>query len=395
MPGIYVHIPFCERKCIYCDFYSVEFPAEESGTPSQRHANAATTRRHDVQNVFVHSCVEEIRLRGAALRTDEVTFDSIFFGGGTPSLLTPLQLESIIGALHSQYAFTADVEFTMECNPGTVDSEKLRGYRSLGVNRLSFGVQSFHHDDLQFLSRIHTAEQAVASIKAAHSAGFENVNLDLMFSLPHQTPARWLYNLDRAFELHTTHISCYSLTVEKGTPLFSMVQRGDVVTAAEDSDAALFDLTMATLEEHGFRQYEVSNYALPGYECRHNLIYWRHDDYLGFGPSAHSTWRRKRWWNSSNVTTYQRALAEEQLPEQGSEELNRGTLRNEYIYLRLRSEGIDLSDFHARFGADFYRDNLRLIDDCLSHGLLHRENDVLRLTKKGFLVCDELCAKLS
>jgi oxygen-independent coproporphyrinogen III oxidase len=388
MPGLYVHVPFCERRCVYCDFYSVETTA--AATPDHPGSGSA---QGSAFAGFVDSCVAEIESRGAELSTD-AKFPSIFFGGGTPSLLAPAELERIVGALRGQFIIAEDAEFTMECNPGTVDLEKLRAYRALGVNRLSFGVQSFHDDDLQFLSRIHTAEAAEASIKAAHAAGFENVNLDLMFSLPQQTPERWLHNLERALELGTTHLSCYSLTVEKGTPLYSMVQRGEAATASEDSDAGLFELTMEMLEARGFAHYEVSNYALPGFECRHNLVYWRHDDYLGFGPSAHSTWRSKRWWNTANIMAYQRHLAEGTSPVQGSEELTLESLRSEYIYLRLRSEGIDQADFRLRFGADFVADNDRLIVECLAHGILEKQGSVLRLTKKGFLVCDELCAKL-
>ncbi|MCB2205263.1 radical SAM family heme chaperone HemW [bacterium] len=373
MPGLYIHIPFCDKKCIYCDFYSIE-----------------SFRQYDD---FLSALHREIAMRADVLPED-IVFHSIFFGGGTPSLLSDMQLGGILDALRSRFRFESDAEVTVECNPGTVDVDKLRGYRSAGVNRLSFGVQSFHADDLQFLSRIHDAGEAEAAIHAAHEAGMENVNLDLMFSLPGQTPERWLYNLERARTLGTTHLSCYSLTVEQGTPLARMVRLGTVAMPPEESDAALFDLTMDTLAEWDFQQYEVSNYARPGYTCRHNLTYWRHEDYLGFGPSAHSTWLGRRWWNLSSVQSYVESLTRGALPEAGGETLDADTLRHEYIYLRLRSEGIHLPSYTRLFGGNLLEERSAYIGTCLKSGLLQRSGDRLHLSRKGILVCDEICAEL-
>jgi oxygen-independent coproporphyrinogen-3 oxidase len=373
MPGLYVHIPFCEKKCIYCDFYSIE-----------------SFRRYDD---FLSALHREIAMRAAVL-PDDIVFHSIFFGGGTPSLLTDVQLGGVLEALRTRFRFERDVEITVECNPGTVDTPQLRGYRSAGVNRLSFGVQSFHADDLLFLSRIHSAEEAEQAIGIAQDSGIPNINLDLMFSLPGQTPERWMYNLERARDLGTTHLSCYSLTVEQGTPLARMTTRGMVAMPPEESDAELFTLTMETLEGWGFRQYEVSNYAREGYACRHNLTYWRHEDYLGFGPSAHSTWQGRRWWNLSSLDRWLGAISTGRLPEAGGELLDRDTLRSEYIYLRLRSEGIDLGDFSRRFDADLMRDNRPFIDRCLAGGTLRMEDNRLLLTREGMLLCDAICAGL-
>ena len=373
MAGLYVHIPFCEKKCIYCDFYSIE-----------------SFRNYDGFLSALHS---EIDLRGRLI-PESRRFHSIFLGGGTPSLLTDVQLGGILEALDKRFQFDPHIEITVECNPGTVDIDKLRGYRAAGVNRLSFGVQSFHADDLQMLSRIHTAREAEDAIAMARDAGIKNVNLDLMFSLPGQTPERWLHNLERARALGTTHLSCYSLTVEQGTPLARMVERGMVGMPPEESDASLFELTMATLGDWGFRQYEVSNYALPGYESRHNLTYWRHEDYLGFGPSAHSTMDGHRWWNLRSLDAYLERINAHTLPEAGGEFLAINTLRSEYIFLRLRSEGIPLPDFTRRFGTDLYSDNQLFIDRCLAEGMLTLTDTHLSLTSKGLLVCDEICAEL-
>ncbi|MBR9979185.1 MAG: radical SAM family heme chaperone HemW [Bacteroidetes bacterium] len=373
MPGLYIHIPFCEKKCMYCDFFSTE-----------------TFRQYDS---FLSALHTEIYLR-ARLLADTPAFDSVFFGGGTPSLLGDVQLGGILEALHGRFDITQDAEITVECNPGTVDVDSLRGYRDAGVNRLSFGVQSFHSDDLLFLGRTHTVEEAEAGILMAQDAGIPNVNLDLMFSLPGQTPERWHYNLERARALGTTHLSCYSLTVEKDTPLERMVACGMVIMPPEESDAALFELTMQTLDAWGYCRYEVSNYALPGYECRHNLTYWRHGEYIGFGPSAYSTFHNRRWWNVRDVERYVEALVAGTLPEAGEEELTPETQRGEYIFLRLRSEGIDLAEFRRRFSTDLLADNRAFIDHCISDGLLYSDGNVLRLTPGGVLVCDEICVEL-
>ncbi len=395
MPALYVHVPFCEKKCVYCDFYSIE-----------------TETRYDD---FVALLVREIELRAAWERqqhpgaTDDAAAHigaarqdtpsaphctSIFFGGGTPSLLSPQQLGSILAALRSHFPVTHDAEITVECNPGTVTNDKLAGYRALGVNRLSFGVQSFHDDDLRFLSRIHTAREAEDGIALAHAAGFENVNLDLMFSLPGQTPERWMYNLERARALGTTHLSCYSLTVERGTPLAGMVDRGEVRVTGEESDALLFEITMDTLGAWDFKHYEVSNYALPGYECLHNLAYWRHDQYYGFGPSAHGALRDRREWNARSLAAWSEALRRGTLPVAGGEHLDASILRSEYVYLRLRSEGIDLAEFHTRFGCDFLADNSPAAQRLLDEGLLQIIDGRISLTRKGFLVCDEISASV-
>ncbi len=370
---IYVHVPFCEKKCIYCDFYSIE--------------------TLDLIDEFTDAIVTEIKHRSHLIDKSKL-ITSIFFGGGTPSLLTPLQFEKITNELHRSFSISSDLEFTVECNPGTVDEEKLRDYKSLGVNRLSFGVQSFHEDDLKFLSRIHTVEQAVDSINIAHQVGFENISLDLMFSLPHQTPERWLYNLTRARELGTKHISCYSLTIEDGTPLAVMVKNKTVDIASEENDATLYELTMSTLEDWGYHQYEVSNYARTGFECKHNLSYWRHEEYFGFGPSAHSYWNNSRMWNASSIKKYLDDIKMQQHAIVGQEELTKDKLRYEYIFLRLRSEGIDLHEFQSRFGSDFIQENNPAIKHFHDAGLMVSMNGIIRLTKKGFLVCDEICSQV-
>ncbi len=226
--------------------------------------------------------------------------------------------------------------------PGTVDAEKLRGYRSLGVNRLSIGIQSFHPDELKFLSRIHNADEATACVENAYRAGFDNVSIDLIFSLPNQTLERWRENIQRAIALQPKHLSAYSLIVEQHTPLFTMVQEGTVKPLPEEEDTAMYETTLAAMAENGFHQYEVSNFARPGFECLHNKNYWNHSNYLSFGPSAHSFWKDhstggRRWWNSRSIAHYCDAIEKRTFPVAGSESVDKERMFSEAVFLGLRT----------------------------------------------------------
>jgi oxygen-independent coproporphyrinogen III oxidase len=370
MAMLYVHIPFCERKCIYCDFYSTE--------------------SFELYEQFLDALLKEIETR-SRLHKYSSEFSSVFFGGGTPSLLTGPQMARILETLKTLFPIADDAEISMEANPGTVTLESLRSYRLSGVNRMSFGVQSFHDDDLVFLSRIHSAAEARQGILLAREAGFDNINLDLMFSLPGQTTDRWRYNLEQARELGTTHLSCYSLTVEQGTALATMVDNGEVLMPEQESDAELFDASMDTLAEWGFRQYEVSNYALAGYECRHNLGYWKLDDYLGFGPSAHSTWEEQRQWNVSSLKAYVQAVEKDGTAFAGGEQLDIEKRRKEFVYLGLRSEGLILKDYEQRFESDFLSEHKESIQNYVSRSFISVDDGVLRLTREGMQFADEIC----
>ncbi|NOY05215.1 MAG: radical SAM family heme chaperone HemW [Chlorobi bacterium] len=374
MAGIYLHIPYCESKCVYCDFYSVA--------------------EGEYRDEFVSVLTEEISCRAKEAPRDAV-FRSVYFGGGTPSLLSPEEIRSILDTLRECFELDESAEVSMECNPGTVTAESLAGYRACGVNRLSFGVQSFFEDDLAFLSRIHSPEQAKESIEAARQAGFDNISLDLMFSLPGQTASRWSENLRQARELGVTHLSCYSLTVELGTPLASIVNRGEVCMPVQEEDAGLFETTMRTLGDWGFLHYEVSNFARPGFECRHNLVYWNHEPYLGFGPSAHSFTDGKRTWNVTSIDRYIGMVRTSGTARAGGERLTRDQLRTEHVYLGLRSKGIDLEEFRARFGSDLVEDNRERVRMYVERGLLAVEGNRLFVTPAGFLLCDEICAEIN
>lgn len=347
---------------------------------------------------FVEDLIQEIQLRTAALEQNQRTFSTLFFGGGTPSLLTPAQLEQILTALQAVVQFTPDAEWTMECNPGTISLQSLIHYRSLGINRLSFGVQSFFFDDLHFLSRIHSPQEALSAIFMAKEAGFENVNLDLMFSLPGQSLERWQQNLRQAVELQTDHISAYSLIFEEGTPLFTQKLRGEVRENSEDDDARFFEWTMEFLEKHSFVHYEVSNFARNGKECRHNVIYWSGNEYLAFGPSAHGYLCQKdtheRYWNVRSLHRYHALLHNHTLPITNSEQLSIQERMFERIFLELRSRGIDLKRFQSDFGIPIHKILQPIVQRYTNDGFFHHKSDRLSLTKKGFLLCDSLTTEI-
>jgi oxygen-independent coproporphyrinogen-3 oxidase len=353
---------------------------------------ASETDHHSLEGRFLFALKTEIELRAEDQRFHE-PYETIFFGGGTPSLIHPSEIEKILNLLASRFAIQTNAEITLEANPGTVDLEKLKAFRSAGINRISMGIQSFHDEDLNFLTRIHTASEAKQCVRDCIAAGFENVSFDLIFSLPHQTLAKWKSNLEQAVELQPEHISCYSLIIESDTPLFRMVQSNQVTPIDSERDADLYEFTINFLTSHGYEQYEVSNFAKsgkPNFKCRHNLNYWNHTHYLGLGPSAHSFWKNERWWNISDLTAYIRQLDERTLPLAGGEHLTKTQFIEEAIFLGLRSEGIDLLRMKERFGSDVITEHQSTIQNLLNDGLVQIENHRLRLTSKGYLLCDEI-----
>jgi oxygen-independent coproporphyrinogen-3 oxidase len=375
--SLYIHIPFCERKCIYCDFYSIE------GISSMQS--------------FLDAMECEIRMYAGFNTTD---YSTVFFGGGTPSLLSPEQVDRILSLLAQTFFILPGAEVTLETNPGTVDLEKLRGFRNAGINRLSIGIQSFHEDELRFLGRIHDAHQGEEAVRLARAAGFANINIDLMYSLPGQTKERWASTLERAVALEPEHLSAYGLIIEDNTPLAKLVRSRQVSPNPPDAEAELYELTMATMEKHGYEHYEVSNYARRGFRSMHNSNYWHHGNYLGFGPSAHSFWREAedragiRWWNVANLSAYVRALHRGEQPVAGREELSTEALMTERIFLGLRSDGVDLREFRREFGDELLKVRGGLIRELVQGNLAELANESLRLTSKGYLLCDEVCVRL-
>ncbi len=322
------------------------------------------------------------------------TLKTIFFGGGTPSLLQPEELSAIIAQIKKYFTIAVDVEFTLECNPGTVSLEKLSAYRKLGVNRLSFGVQSFNEDELKWLSRIHNADEARVAIKLARQSGFENVSLDLMFALPNQTKEKLSYSIDEALALGTDHISAYNLTVEEGTPLNRMVKLGQVGEMQQEEAAELFEFVQTRLVDSGYEQYEISNYAKsPDKRAQHNLVYWDgNKDYVSFGPSAHEFLGGMRAWNISSLDQYGAMIAEGKLPRINSEKLALDKRRTEILFVQLRATGLDIDAFQKTFGEDILQHpELPML---LEEGMLEHTKNYLRLTKKGYRFCDAVVLRL-
>ncbi len=378
MASIYLHIPFCERKCLYCDFYSV-----------------TNTERVEI---FLAALTREIELckdsQGGA------PFETIFFGGGTPSLLAPAQVERILSHFHAAFRVTTDAEVTLEANPGTLTREKLQGYRSLGINRLSIGIQSFHDRELKFLGRIHDRQEAFHSIELARAAGFDNISLDLIYSIPGQTLAQWEDNLHNAMALVPQHIAAYSLILEEDTPLHRMVREGQVRLNPPDLEAEMYERTMMLLDAHGYEHYEVSNYARPGFRCRHNGNYWSHENYLGLGPSAHSFRKEgngasgRRWWNVADLSAYADRLKAGTLPVASEEHLGIREMLRERLFLGLRGSGLGMASLVADFDYDLEARRAEKIRWLLEEKMALLEGGILRLTPKGYLLCDEICSRL-
>ncbi len=367
--ALYIHIPFCDHKCIYCDFYSII--------------------TSDNISSFLQSLKKEIRYYAENFSSNRI-ITSIFFGGGTPSLMQPEYLEEIISSIAKNFNVSAEAEITMETNPGTVDKEKLRKFRTNGINRISVGVQSFNDDELKFLTRIHNSNTAVETLHIASEVGFENISLDLIFNIPKQTKQIWLSNLKQAIQLPIKHISAYSLILERGTILNKMVLDGKVKMQTDDHDADLYETTIDFLTQNGFYQYEVSNFAKPGFECRHNNAYWQYEDYLGIGTSAHSFVDGKRWWNYSSLKRYINEIDINGNAIANYEVLSPEEFLTEYVMLALRSSGIKLKKHKNILGENWLKKNYSYLKKLENENFVLFDNSCIKLTKKGYAVCDEI-----
>jgi len=372
--AIYIHIPFCDHKCIYCDFYSI-----------------ITT---DNISSYKTSLLKEINYYSKLYSQNRI-ITSIYFGGGTPSLMDPSYLNDIIIHIKKNYNVSESAEITMETNPGTVSGDKLLEFRKIGINRISIGIQSFNDNELKFLTRIHDKNTAIKTVYEAQNSGFSNISLDLIFNLPGQTKEIWLNNLNTAVSLPVHHVSAYSLILERGTILNKMVLDRKVQIQDEDYDADLYEMTIDFMESHGLIQYEVSNFAKPGYECIHNNAYWRYHDYISFGTSAHSFIDGKRWWNYSSLKLFNAQIEAKGFAEANHEFISVEQSINEYTMLALRSYGLDIIDLKKRFGNEWLINNLQYLKLLESNGMILNTGDFLKLTKHGYAVCDEIIAKFS
>lgn len=366
--GLYVHVPFCVRKCRYCSFTS--YPREDGAV-----------------TLYLGALAREIEMRAGSLSREERLVDSIYIGGGTPTCLEAGDLEAVLDRIYSSFTVSAGAEITVEANPGTVDREKLARLRKAGVNRLSLGFQACRPELLATLGRIHTWPEAVASFREARRAGFDNINTDLIFGIPGQGPEQWAECLEEVAGLGPDHISAYGLQLEEGTPLFLEVGQGLIEPCTEDLEADMYQDLRETLSHRGYIQYEISNFSLPGRECRHNLRYWHNLSYLGLGPSAHSFLGGRRFSNDPSTQGYAGVISSGQFPVCWQEETGRRTEMSETMFLGLRLlGGVDLEEFRKRFGEsaeDVYRAE---IDRLAGLGLVEAGEGRVRLTPRGVML---------
>ncbi|MBU5669935.1 radical SAM family heme chaperone HemW [Peptoniphilus sp. MSJ-1] len=360
--SIYIHIPFCESRCHYCDFCS------------------SLINRENVGNYFEY-LKKEIRLNDEILKNQKIK--TIFIGGGTPSSVPSKYIVEIIEILKS-YEIADDVEITIESNPNSLSLEKARDYFNVGINRISIGAQSFEDAILREIGRVHKSEEIYKAVRNAREAGFKNINLDLMLALPHQNFSHIKKSIEEIEKLKLEHVSYYSLILEEGTVLYNRCKKDLSSFPDEAEDRKMYHYVVKSLEKLGLKQYEISNFAKDGYECRHNLVYWKLEDYISFGLSASSNLENIRYSNFDSFKEYYKSLDNEVLPISYKEELSKTDRINEYIMMGLRlNYGIDLSEIDNRFDIDFMDDYKDEVSKNLNSGLIKIDDGKLALTEKG------------
>jgi oxygen-independent coproporphyrinogen III oxidase len=365
--GLYVHVPFCRTKCPYCDFYS--------------------TTDHSLVDAWLNALQREVGLYKGELGV----FDSIYLGGGTPSVLHDRQLATLMNCLHRELRFSVDTEITIEVNPDDITRERSAYLLDLGFNRISMGVQSLDEAELRFLKRRHDVPQTLRALESVRGSRCKSLGVDLIYGIEGQSTAGWLNTLGRVLEFEPEHMSCYQMTIERGTPLADLKDAGKLKPLGEKEETDFFLITSATLEDHGYVHYEISNFAKDAdHISRHNSKYWRHVPYLGLGPGAHSFHRGFRWWNMRSVTQYCRFLARGRRPVEGHELLSREQLRLEALCLGLRTrDGADL-ELISHSPA-----SRRVLHDLLESGVVRVVGNRLVPTRKGYLVADSLPVMLA
>lgn len=373
--GIYIHIPFCRKKCLYCDFYSE--PCDDARLRAE----------------YTKALIGEINYYGQKY-SKNLKADTIFFGGGTPSLMESELIDSIIKALKKAFSITEDAEITMECNPATLDNEKLRGYKAAGVNRLSIGSQSFDEEVLSGLGRIHSAKDIETTVKAAREAGFDNISLDLMFAVPKQTMAKWKDSLEKTLNLKPEHLSFYSLEIAEGTPFGKMHEEGTLEETSIEEDRKMYHYALERIKAAGYNHYEISNACLPGREARHNLKYWNLSDYLGLGPSAHSYIGGERHSNSADLRRYIEAGGVDCIEESYINDLEDDAV--EYTFTALRTkEGVSFKVFREKFGKefwDFHSKAKKEFEGYVQGGFAEEDCEHIALTQKGIDISNKIMA---
>ena len=372
--GLYIHIPFCTEKCIYCDFYSL--PKQE----------------HNIEK-FINSLCNEIKIKAKQKNTDWL-IDTIFIGGGTPSLLKEKELEKIISNIDKNFNLSSLKEFTIEANPGEFNYDKMRSFKSMGVNRISFGFQSLNIKLLKFMSRWHTPQESIHSYEKARKAGYQNIIIDMIFGIPGQTNKIWEDDLKTITDMQPEHISAYSLTVEEQTPLYHLVNSNRVKMPNENIDLKMFNYTIDFLSKKNYIQYEISNYSIKGHQCLHNLHYWDRDPYINFGPSSHGFDKNIRYWNTKDLKKYIELLDKNELPESEFELLNQENIFNEIILNSLRlKKGIDIEKIKRNFNKKTQEKMLNTAKDWEEHLII--KNNSIKLARKGMPIADEITLDLA
>ena len=372
MAGIYIHIPFCKQACHYCNFH---FSTLLKG-----------------KNEFLGALLKEIDLRKSYLAGEKI--ETIYFGGGTPSLFSSEEIKSILDKLRGSFEITQDPEITLEANPDDLTIDLLKGLKEAGINRLSIGIQSFFEEDLRWMNRAHSVEQAMECIQNVRDIGFNNLSIDLIYGSPTLTDDKWKRNVDLAIELEIPHLSCYALTVEPRTALDSMIKKNKVQDIDPDIQARQFLQLINWLGDAGYEHYEISNFAMPGKRSRHNSSYWQGKKYLGLGPSAHSFNGHSREWNVSNNAIYAKSILDGIIPS-SSEELTSTQQLNEYIMTSIRtSEGTNLEVIRERFGENAAAETGKKTDQYIKRELAIKKDKSIILTTEGKLFADRIAAEL-
>ena len=372
MAGIYIHIPFCKRRCIYCDFFST--------TQSEKKAE------------YVHALARELEMRKDYVGDEEI--ETIYLGGGTPSQLSQEELEEIFAYIYKVYKVTPDAEITLEANPDDLTPEYVSMLRTLPVNRISMGIQTFQEETLKLLHRRHTAQQAIEVFRRCREAGFQNISIDLMYGLPGETLETWEQDLQQAVDLRPEHISAYHLIYEEGTTLWNLREQNKVEEAEEELSLTLFKTLIERLTKAGYQHYEISNFCLPGLHSRHNSSYWTGKKYLGCGPSAHSFDGISRQWNVSSLEKYLEGIRSNQLDFE-LEDLDLYTRYNDFVITSIRTcWGMPLAQLRTTYGETLYNYCLRMAKPHIEQGVLEIKEDRLKLTPQGIFISDGIMSDL-
>lgn len=363
MLGLYIHIPFCVTKCKYCDFNSFKIDLNE-------------------KIKYLNYLGEEMKLYKEEIKNREI--DSVFVGGGTPSILNENEINILFEKIKENFNIKSNAEITMECNPGTLTLNKLKVMKKSGVNRLSIGLQAVQNHHLKYIGRIHTFEEFEKNYHDAKQMGFDNINIDLMYALPNQSREDWMESLEKVVKLNPTHISAYSLILEENTELFKMYERDEFNLLDENTDIEMYEYTIDYLKSHGYNQYEISNYAKDNFECKHNVLYWKCEEYVGIGASASGYFNGIRYNNICELANYEKMILEGEKPIEWEEKLSIKDEIEESIFLGLRmNEGIQISDFKEKYNFDFEKEYKNEIEKLSKMELIEIDNNRMKLTQKG------------